>query len=71
MFTLPTECEWPTFEAGGAGSARLVCVEQIVLTGGQLLLLSFTTSSSEGGNNGPKDTNHQIILPNVLVLVPF
>ena len=39
VFTLPTECEWPTFEAGGAGSARLVCVEQIVLTGGQLLLL--------------------------------
>ena len=37
-FTLPTECEWPTFEAG-PGSARLVCVEQIVLTGGQLLLL--------------------------------
>ena len=62
VFTLPTECEWPTFETGrrdselGHGSTRLVCVEQIVLTGGQLLLLGLTTSSSKGKNNEPKDT---------------
>ena len=45
-------------------STGLVCVEQIVLTGGQLLLLGFTTSSSEGGNNGPKFTKQRILSPN-------
>lgn len=63
-FTLPADCEWPTFETGdselGHRSTRLVCVEQIVLTRGQLLLLGATTSSSKGVSNEAKNTECQI-----------